>query len=156
MKIIGAYLFEGSNITSIDIPDGVTTIEKGAFASSNLNTISFPNTLTSIGDRAFGRCKNLTTIILPESLTTIGNDAFEECKNLKDVYNLSTNPQIIDSDYSFSTGYTDGLVYGATLHVLPGCKPVYQVANVWKNFSNIVEDATPAGITSFFSCLQAK
>ena len=146
VKIIGAYLFEGSNITSIDIPEGVTTIEKGSFASSNLNTISFPNTLTSIGDGAFGRCKNLTTIILPASLTTIGNDAFEECKKLKDVYNLSTIPQIIDSNYSFSTGYTDGLVYGATLHVLPGCKAAYQAANVWKNFSNIVEDAVPAGI----------
>jgi len=50
VKIIGAYLFEGSNITSIDIPEGVTAIEKRAFASSNLNTISFPNTLTSIGE----------------------------------------------------------------------------------------------------------
>jgi len=148
VKIIGAYLFEGSNITSIDIPEGVTTIEKGAFASSNLHTISFPNTVTSLGDRAFGRCKNLITIIFPESLTTIGNDAFEECNNLKDVYNLSTIPQIIDSDYSFSTGYNDGLIYGATLHVLPGCKPVYQAANIWKNFLNIVEDATPAGIKS--------
>lgn len=148
VKIIGAYLFEGSNITSIDIPEGVTTIEKRAFASCNLNTISFPNTLTSIGDGAFGRCKNLTTIILPESLTTIGNDAFEECNNLKNVYNLATIPQIIDSDYSFSTGYMDGPVYNATLHVLPGCKAAYQAANVWKSFSNIVEDAVPAGIKS--------
>ena len=154
VKIIGAYLFEGSNITSIDIPEGVTTIEKGVFASSNLNTISFPNTLTSIGDGAFGRCKNLTTIILPASLTTIGNDAFEECKKLKDVYNLSTIPQIIDSNYSFSTGYTDGLVYGATLHVLPGCKAAYQAANVWKNFLNIVEDAVPAGIKTICKPVQ--
>lgn len=148
VKIIGAYLFEGSHITAIDIPEGVTTIEKRVFASSNLETIILPNRLTSIGDGAFGRCKNLTKIILPASLTTIGNDAFESCNNLKDVYNLATVPQSIDSDYSFSTGYVDGLVYGATLHVLPGCKPVYQAANVWKNFSNIVEDATPAGIIS--------
>jgi len=87
-------------------------------------------------------------------LTTIGNDAFEELKNLKDVYNLSTIPQIIDSDYSFSTGYTDGLVYGATLHVLPGCKAAYQAANVWKYFSKIVEDAVPADIKSNYKPAQ--
>lgn len=146
VKIIGAYLFQDSHITSIDIPEGVTTIEKKAFASSDLRTISFPSTLTSIGDEAFGRCKELTTVILPTSLTTIGDYAFESCKNLKDVYNLATVPQIINNDYSFSTGNMDGPIHGATLHVLPGCKVAYQAANVWKNFSNIVEDAVPASI----------
>ena len=141
VKIIGAFMFEGSYITAIDIPEGVTTIEKRAFSSCNLNTVSFPSTLTSIGDEAFSRCKNLTTVILPASLTTIGSDAFESCQNLRDVYNLASVPQTLDSDYSFSTGYKDGLVYDATLHVLPGCKSAYQAANIWKNFSNILEDA---------------
>lgn len=141
VKIIGAFMFEGSYITAIDIPEEVTTIEKRAFSSCNLNTVSFPSTLTSIGDEAFSRCKNLTTVILPASLTTIGSDAFESCQNLRDVYNLASVPQTLDSDYSFSTGYKEGLVYDATLHVLIGCKSAYQAANVWKNFSNILEDA---------------
>ena len=40
----------------------------------------------------------------------------------------------------------NGPIHGATLHVLSGCKAAYQTANVWKNFSNIVEDAVPADI----------
>ena len=154
VKIIGAYLFESSHITSIDIPEGVTIIEKRAFSSSNLNTISFPNTLTSIGEEAFGRCKNLSTIYFPVSLTSIGIYAFENCKNLRDVYNLATTPQVLDSEYSFATGNMDGPIYGATLHVLPGCKAAYQTANVWKSFSNIVEDAVPADITSNYKSVQ--
>ena len=146
VKIIGAYLFQESPINSIDIPEGVVTIERKAFASSDLNTISFPSTLTSIGDEAFGRCKNLTTIILPASISTIGSYAFESCKILRDVYNLATVPQTLDSEYSFDTGNVNGPIYGATLHVLPGCKAAYQTANVWKDFSNIVEDAVPADI----------
>ena len=146
VKIIGAYLFQDSRITSIDIPEGVTTIERKAFSSSNLRTICFPNTLTSIGDESFGRCKDLTTVILPASLTTIGSYAFESCKNLKDVHNLATVPQVLDSDYSFATGNMDGPIHGATLHVLPGCKAAYQAANVWNDFSNITEDAVPSDI----------
>ena len=146
VKIIGAYLFEDSYITAIDIPEGVTTIEKKAFSSCKLNTVCFPSTLTSIEEEAFGRCENLISIILPTSLTTIGSYAFESCKNLKDVYNLSIVPQNLDNEYSFSTGYKEGLVHGATLHVLPGCKTAYQAANVWQKFSNIVEDAVPASI----------
>jgi hypothetical protein len=146
VKIIGAYVFQESRITSIDIPEGVTTIERKAFSSSDLRTISFPNTLTFIGDEAFGRCKELTTVFLPASLTTIGSFAFESCKNLKDVHNLATVPQVLDSDYSFATGNMDGPIHGATLHVLAGCKAAYQAANVWKDFSNIVEDAVPSDI----------
>lgn len=155
VKIIGAYMFESSQITAIEIPEGVTTIEERAFASSNLNTISFPSTLTSIGEEAFGRCKNLTTIYFPASLTTIGIYAFENCKNLRDVYNLATIPQVLDSDYSFATGNMDGIIYGATLHVVPGCKAAYQAANVWKDFSNIVEDAVPADIKSNYKPVQS-
>ena len=70
-------------------------------------------------------------------MTTIGSYAFESCKKLKNVYNLATVPQVLDSDYSFSTGNMDGPIHGATLHVLQGCKAAYQTANVWKKFSNI-------------------
>lgn len=154
VKIIGAYLFQDSHITAIDIPEGVTTIERKAFSSCNLQTMSFPNTLTYIGDEAFGRCADLTTITLPASLTTIGSYAFESCKKLKNVYNLATVPQVLDSDYSFSTGNMDGPIHGATLHVLQGCKAAYQTANVWKKFSNIVEDAVPASIKPNYKPIQ--
>lgn len=58
---------------------------------------------------------------------------------MADVTCLATTPPTVRSS-TFSQ-------YG-TLHVLPGCKAAYKVAEVWKNFT-IVEDATDGieGIT---------
>ncbi len=64
-------------------------------------------------------------------MTILGDKAFVDCDSLITVINLSKTPQNI-TDGTFS-------VYG-TLHVLPGCKAAYEVADVWKNFT-IVEDA---------------
>lgn len=64
--------------------------------------------------------------------TSIGDRAFVVCSGLTSVTNLATTPQKL-SGWTFSK-------YG-TLHVLPGCKAKYEVADEWKNFT-IVEDAT--------------
>ena len=37
------------------------------------------------------------------------------------------------------------------LHVLPGCKNLYESAEGWKDFANIVEDADPTSIATPFA-----
>lgn len=65
-------------------------------------------------------------------MTNIGDRAFNQCQGLISITNLAKDPQKITVN-TFSK-------YG-TLHVLPGCKAKYEVADFWKNFE-IVEDAT--------------
>ncbi len=49
-KVIGAGAVpEGAVLTSVDIPEGVTTIESGAFGSSSIKSVSIPETVASIG-----------------------------------------------------------------------------------------------------------
>lgn len=80
---IGAGAFEGSNITSVSIPSGVTKIGQMSFSDcKNLSSVSLPSTLTSIGDCAFDGCSSLNTITIPDSVTNIGDDAFDGCNNL--------------------------------------------------------------------------
>jgi hypothetical protein len=52
----------------------------------NLTSITIPNSVTSIGDMAFMSCDNLTSITIPNSVTSIGKWAFAGCDKLKKIY----------------------------------------------------------------------
>ena len=72
--------FFNSAVTSVTIPDSVTSIPDDAFSHcSQLTNISIPNSVTFIGFSAFNSCTSLKSITLPSSLSTIGNLAFDGC-----------------------------------------------------------------------------
>lgn len=75
------------DVTSVIIPNNVTSIGKHAFAfCRSLTSIKIPTSVTNIGNWAFNCCINLTNITIPISVTSIGDYAFNCCNNLKDVY----------------------------------------------------------------------
>ena len=77
---IGDHAFNGSGLTSITIPNSVTSIGDGAFFYCyRLTSFTIPNSVTSIGDLAFYYCYRLTSITIPNSVTSIGNEAFYDC-----------------------------------------------------------------------------
>ena len=75
-----------SGLTSITIPDSVTSIGWAAFDCSGITSVTIGNSVTSIGDSAFYDCNSLTSITIPDSVTSIGSSAFYNCKNLQDIY----------------------------------------------------------------------
>ena len=86
-KVIQGGAFSGCDkITSIEIPDGVTTICNMTFSGcTSLTSIIIPDNITTIDDYAFQYCLNLTSVVIGDSVTTIGNYAFSECSNLTSV-----------------------------------------------------------------------
>jgi len=88
----GTYTFFGYHkLTSITIPEGVTTINKGFFAQCNgITSIEFPSTLLTVEESAFNNCDGLAEIVVPDTVTTIGNAAFYDCNALTSV-SLSKN-----------------------------------------------------------------
>lgn len=83
VKVIGEEAFHGSELQSIVLPNGVTTISAAAFyVCVNLESITLPNTLTTIEDLAFCYCSNLKSISIPEGVTTISSSAFLNCQRL--------------------------------------------------------------------------
>lgn len=67
------------NLTSITISNSVTSIEESAFAECGLSSVTIPNSVTSIGVQAFAWCNGLTSITIPNSVTIIGDYAFNGC-----------------------------------------------------------------------------
>ena len=76
-------ILAAGGLTSVNIPDTVTTIDKYAFSDcTGLTSISLPANLTTIGDSAFSDCTGLTSITLPANITKIGPYAFSYCTGL--------------------------------------------------------------------------
>ena len=87
---IGRYAFAdthaSSSISSIILPEGVTSIGDHAFyGCSNLTSITIPESVTSIGRSAFYKCSSLTSITLPESLASIEYETFYLCSRLTSI-----------------------------------------------------------------------
>ena len=72
-----------SSLTSVTIPDGVTSIGFDAFEKcSSLTSVVIPGSVTSIGNGAFEGCSSLTSVVIPNSVTSIGDGAFRDCSSL--------------------------------------------------------------------------
>ena len=84
---IGNNAFSGCwSLTSVEIPNSVTTIGKEAFrACSSLVSVEIPNSVTTIGYSTFQRCSSLVSVEIPNSVTTIGAWAFDNCSSLVSV-----------------------------------------------------------------------
>lgn len=67
------------------IPDGVTKIDDGAFASSSLTSVVMPSSVTSMGSWAFLGATQLTTVSLSSNLTKLPWQCFFGCPLLRSV-----------------------------------------------------------------------
>ena len=74
-------MFEGSNIETISIPEGITKIGVNAFKDCfNLTDIGLPSTLKKISKGAFINT-GIKTLYLPESVTSIDAGVFDLSEN---------------------------------------------------------------------------
>ncbi|MBQ8098642.1 MAG: leucine-rich repeat domain-containing protein, partial [Bacteroidaceae bacterium] len=161
LKKIGRESFyQCPEVVELRIPGSVEEIGVAAFAScSHLQTLTFsePSALKELGYMAFGHNLLHTELTLPESLETIGGSCFmgawtiilrlpKSLKNIgplafsynnlmEHVYTASPEPQQIEDGC-----FMQDVMKSCTLHVPVGSKERYETANVWREFTKIVED----------------
>jgi len=122
----------------------VTGIGEYAFDCSSITSITIPNIITTIGEYAFYNCTGLTSIILPKSVNSINAGAFEECANLTSIMCLAEIPPIISEKISdCGDGYDDDNCYKnpfntggrnvVTVYVPNDAVTLYKVALDWRN-----------------------
>ena len=78
IEIIGYGAFYLSEITEIDIPSSVHTIEDYAFSNSSIDYLIIPDSVKHIGERAFYLCRALSYIRLSNNLEYIGTECFSQ------------------------------------------------------------------------------
>lgn len=80
------------SLTSVTIPNSVTTIDNGAFYNcTRLERVTIPDSVTTLG-QAFMTCGNLANITIGSGITSIIGGAFLDCANLQSVTILATTP----------------------------------------------------------------
>lgn len=97
------YLFYGTNITHLIIPEGITNIGMNLCCEcKNLTSVKLPKTLYMLGSCCFERCENLEQVILPEDikLTNIPFGTFAYCSGLQKIQ-LPKNIRVINGQAFF-------------------------------------------------------
>ena len=81
MRKIPAWLCTGMNhLTSITIPNGISSIGSHAFEGCRMSSVIIPNNIQYIRPYAFADCIGLTNVNIPSGY--IGEYAFSGCSNL--------------------------------------------------------------------------
>ena len=139
VKIADGAFYACWDVTSIVVPEGVSSIGLYAFADCEGKIeVSLPNSLNYIGNRAFDGSA-IEKITIPANCT-LGNYLFDLCLGLKDIYSKSESPSDAGDAFESTYDYQGFSIYNnATLHIPVGTMSKYKLSQGWKNFKNIVE-----------------
>lgn len=98
-----SFNIDGETVTSLEIPETVTSIKNYAFNyCNNLNYVTIPEGVKSIGDNSFLCCRNLLSVDMPKGVESIGWRAFQGCYNL---WSINLADAVVIDDYAFCNCY---------------------------------------------------
>ena len=80
-----SFFIKGRTLTSVTLGDQVEYLSDWMFAYAPITSIEIPNSVTSIGKLTFYDCEELTSVTIPSSVTSVGYEAFRECSKLQSV-----------------------------------------------------------------------
>ena len=136
-KVTGYYADKVPS--SVVIPDGVTSIEDGAFKDcTNLVNVTIPASVTNIRKETFSGCSNLASVTIPASVTSIGSSAFYGCTSLKSVAIPSSVTSIGSSAFYGCTSLKSVAIPSSVTSI---------GSDAFKNCTSLTDINIPEGVT---------
>lgn len=132
-KIGNQAFYVYSTLSTVTIPNTVTSIGNYAFGSSGLTSVTIPASVTTIGRSCFSYCVNLSTVSLPDALTTIAQETFIGCRGLK-ALTIPANVETIGAS-ALNIGSASAK---ATLTMKPATPPTIQANTIGANVAKII------------------
>ncbi|MBR5639052.1 MAG: leucine-rich repeat protein [Muribaculaceae bacterium] len=139
VKEIGGEAFSGcTGMTGeLNIPNSVTDISSEAFYNcSGFTSAKIPNSVTYLGSYAFYGCSGLESLTISDSLSRIRDKTFYKCSSLKNIY-TGLNPEDVELGVEIFN-YVPKRT--CVLHVKNEYVSIFEMANQWEDFWNIVGD----------------
>ena len=120
---LGLFSPAANNLSTINIPDGVTSIDAYTFWNcENLQCIEIPSSVKYIDECVFEGCQSLKTVTISSSVESIGNDSFFDCCKLSNInvspdnkYYASIDGVLFDKSISTLIKYPEGKICEYTI-----------------------------------------
>jgi len=114
-----ALYLNGSLVTEVIVPYGVTTINNYAFTGyTALKRVVLPTSVTQINAYAFYKCTSLEDVTLSSHLKSIGGSVFSGCTSLKSITLPRSLTTVYDHAFSGCTALTDVYYTGLDTELL--------------------------------------
>lgn len=145
-------------LTEINIPDSVTVIDDAFSYCFSLTSIDLPDQLTKIAPSAFSFCAYLAGVEIPASVTSIGAGAFYGCSSIESMTVAADNTTYYSAGNCIIEKATGTLIAGCKNSVIPADGSVTSIANAAFRQNMLLESIViPASVTSigeyaFYGC----
>ena len=117
VEVLPSAFVSGSKISTVIIPNSVTSISSNAFNNcDSLTFVTIGNSVSSIGSYAFNGCDGMTSVTIGSSVVSMGNYAFSGCNGITD---LIWNARSCSYNGNMSTSNIERVTIGDEVEVLP-------------------------------------